>query len=194
MTFWKRWRKTVLFALIVVFLAVELPIIAGGYLSRPAPADVMIVLGSRVIGHEPGTMLRLRLDETVRLYRQGLAPSIIVSGARGADEEVAEAFAMRDYLIREGVPGERILTEDGSFNTYQNLANSQAVMAAYGYRTALIVSNASHIRRTLVLARNLGIEASAAPAPMPDSLYLRARQYLREGAAMIALPFRKQGE
>jgi len=188
MDFWRRWLKRVMIGAGFVFLAVELPIVAGGFVS-PAPADVMIVLGSRVVGREPGPMLRLRLEEAVRLYRAGLAPAIIVSGARGEDEEVAEAFAMRDYLIREGIPGERIVTEDASFNTYENLANSRAVMAERGYRKALIVSNASHVHRTLVLARDLGIEASAAPAPMPDRLYLRARNYLREGAAMVALMF-----
>lgn len=188
---WRRWRKWVLVALLFVFAAVELPVVAGGFLSRPAPADVMIVLGSRVFGSEPGPMLRLRLEEAVRLYRQGLAPAIIVSGARGEDEEVSEAFAMRDYLIRRGIPGERIHTEDASFNTYQNLANSQAVMAAQGYRRAIIVSNASHVHRSLVLARDLGLEASAAPAPMPDGLYLKVRNYLREGAAMAALALRR---
>lgn len=191
MDVWLRWRKWLLVALLFVFAAVELPIVAGGFLAKPAPADVMIVLGSRVFGREPGPMLRLRLEEAVRLYKQGMAPAIIVSGARGEDEEVAEAFAMRDYLIREGVPGERILTEDGSYNTYQNLANSQAVMAAQGYRRAIIVSNASHVHRTLVLARDLGLEASAAPAPMPDGLYLKVRNYLREGAAMAAMAFRR---
>ena len=191
MNFWERWRASVLFALLFIFLAVEMPVVAVGQLTKPAPADVMIVLGSRVIGGEPGPMLRLRLEEALRLYAQGLAPVIIVSGARGADEEIAEAFAMREYLVKHGVPGERILTEDASYSTYQNLANSQALMASHGYRTALIVSNASHIHRSLVLARELGLEAVAGPAPMPDSLYLRVRQYLREGAAMVALTFGK---
>lgn len=191
MNFWERWRASVLFALLFIFLAVEMPVVAVGQLTKPAPADVMIVLGSRVIGGEPGPMLHLRLEEALRLYAQGLAPVIIVSGARGADEEIAEAFAMREYLVKHGVPGERILTEDASYSTYQNLANSQALMASHGYRTALIVSNASHIHRSLVLARELGLEAVAGPAPMPDSLYLRVRQYLREGAAMVALTFGK---
>lgn len=191
MNYWERWRASILFAILFVFLAIETPVVAVGELAKPTPADVMIVLGSRVIGSEPGPMLRLRLEEALRLYRQGLAPIIIVSGARGDDEEVSEALAMRNYLVREGVPDERILTEDKSFSTHQNLANSQAVMSRHGYRTALIVSNASHIHRSLVLARGLGLEAIAAPAPMPDNLYLRVRQYLREGAAMVALTFGK---
>ncbi|MDT8900591.1 YdcF family protein [Anaeroselena agilis] len=191
MVFLPHWRRWLLAVLLFAFAALELPVVAGGFLAKPAPADVMIVLGSRVFGTEPGPMLRLRLEEAVRLYRQGLAPTIIVSGARGEDEAVAEAFAMRDYLVKQGIPGERIFTEDGSYNTYQNLANSQAMMAARGYRRAIIVSNASHIHRSLVLARDLGLEASAAPAPMPDGLYLKVRNYLREGAAMAALTLRR---
>lgn len=189
MYFSRKWRQQFLGVALFLTLVVEVPIVTVGQLAKPEPADVMIILGSRVIGQEPGTMLRLRLDEAVRLYRAGFAPAIIVSGAKGEDEEVAEALAMRAYLEKHGVPGESILTEDGSFNTYQNLANSQAIMDKSGFRKALIVTNTSHIRRTLLLARDLGMEAAAAPAPMPENLYLVLRQYVREGAAMISLAF-----
>lgn len=185
----KRLRNHLLFIILLILAAVEIPVIAAGYLTRPEPAEVMIVLGSRVIGREPGPMLRPRLDEAARLYRQGYAPAVIVSGAQGNDEETAEAFVMRDYLIKQGVPGEKILTEAASFNTYQNLANSKAIMTEQGYKKALIVSSSSHIRRSLALAKQLDMDVSGAPAPMSDNLFLVARQYLREGAAMFALTF-----
>ena len=180
-------KKYILALLLAVFLVVEIPIIAVGELSKPAPADVIIILGARLIGAEPSTMLRLRLDDAIRLYHQGYAPNIIVSGAKGKDETVAEAFAMRDYLLKKDIPGKRIFTETASYNTYQNLANSQAIMNQHGYKKALIVSNASHICRALVLAKLLHLSASADPAPMPDNLYLTTKQYLREGAAMLSL-------
>lgn len=183
----KRLRRHLLFILVLLLAAVELPVIIAGHFTRPEPAEVMIVLGSRVIGHEPGPMLRPRLDEAVKLFRQGYAPAVIVSGAQGNDEEAAEAFVMRDYLIKQGIPGEKIITEAASFNTYQNLANSKAIMAEQGYQKALIVSSSSHIHRALTLARQLDIEAGGAPAPMAGNLYLVARQYLREGAAMFTL-------
>jgi uncharacterized SAM-binding protein YcdF (DUF218 family) len=57
------------------------------------------------------------------------------------------------------------------------------------FSNAIIVSNASHIRRALALASQLQLPATGAPAPMADNFYLTAKQYVREGAAMAALLF-----
>ncbi|SDF58478.1 YdcF family protein [Sporolituus thermophilus] len=187
----KRLRRYLLFLVLILFLAVEVPIIAVGQLAKPEPGDVIIVLGAKLIGHEPSTMLRLRLDEAAKLYQAGYAPFIIVSGAQGRDEAVSEATAMHDYLIAHGIPADRILVEDKSFSTQQNLANSLAIMRERNLKRAIIVSNASHIRRALVIAHNLGMEASGAPAPMANNAYLTAKQYVREAAAMLALVFRQ---
>ena len=187
----KQLRKYLLFLVLILFLAVEVPIIAVGQLAKPEPGDVIIVLGAKLIGHEPSTMLRLRLDEAAKLYQAGYAPFIIVSGAQGCDEAISEAAAMRNYLIAHGVSADHILLEDKSFNTQQNLANSLAIMREHGLQRAIIVSNASHIRRALVIAHNLGMDASGAPAPMANNAYLTAKQYVREGAAMLALVFKQ---
>lgn len=178
------WRKNVLVVLFALFLIIELPIVATGQLAKPQPADAIIVLGAKVIGREPSTMLRLRLDEAVKLYRQGYAPFIIVSGGRGPDEEISEAEAMAAYLAAHGIPADRILSEPASHTTLENLVNSRAIMENRGLATAIIVSNASHLHRSLILARYLGMEVSAAPAPMVG-VYLTAKQYLREAAAMV---------
>ncbi len=185
MFFARCWRRYILFLTLLVFLAVEVPIIAAGMLSEPVPSDVIIVLGAKLIGHDPSTMLRLRLDEAAKLFRQGYAPVIIVSGAQGNDEAMPEAAAMRDYLVAQGIPAEAIITEEASFNTYQNLANSRAIMQARDLKKAIIVSSASHIRRSLILARQLEMDVSGAPAPMAENLYLTTKQYLREGAALV---------
>ena len=187
MNFTKKLQKYIIGVILMVVLVVEVPIIAIGYMATPEYGDTIIVLGAKLIGDQPSTMLRLRLDEAIRLYNQGYAPKIIVSGAQGKDEESSEAAAMHAYLIANGIPSGNILVEDKSFNTFQNLNNCRVIMAEYGLKRAIIVSNASHIRRSLVLAHNLGIEATGSPAPMANNAYLTAKQYVREGAAMIAL-------
>ncbi|HWR40377.1 MAG TPA: YdcF family protein [Patescibacteria group bacterium] len=176
--------RALVLGIALVLLALEVPIIGYGYLSTPQPSQVMIVLGSRVIGQEPGPMLTPRLQEALRLYRQGYAPLIIVSGARGADEAASEAAVMKEYLVREGVPAASIIPEDQSFSTRENLVNSQRIMAREGLTQALIVSNRSHICRSLLLAHRLGLSASAAPAPMAPGWYRTFQQYTREGAAL----------
>lgn len=180
-------RRYLLLLVMLTVAVVEIPIIAAGHLTKPLPSDTIIVLGAKLIGSQPSTMLRLRLDEAIQLYKQGYAPTIIVSGAQGIDEIATEASIMRSYLVASGIPTERIYLEDKSYNTYQNLLNSKTIMHEQGFRQAIIVSNASHIRRSLVLARQLGIEASGSPAPMADNAYLTAKQYAREGAAMVSL-------
>ena len=183
---YKQLRRYILFLLMIFVLAVELPIYLAGQQTKPEPADVMIVLGAKLLGAAPSPFLRLRLDKAAELYNESYAPAIIVSGAKGRDEDISEASAMKEYLIKQGIPGEVIITEDASFNTYQNLANSRAIMEKHGFKKALVVSSASHIRRSLVLCSYLNIDACGAPAPMPPTLKT-AGQYLREGAAMLAL-------
>ena len=183
----KQLRSYILFLLLIIFLAVEVPIIAVGQLTQPRPADTLIVLGAKLIGSEPSTMLRLRLDEALKLYRQGYAPHIIVSGACGRDEDVSEAFAMKAYLVNHGIPQEAVSIEDRSFSTMQNLRHSKALMTEKGWSTAIVVSNASHIRRALVIAEQLEMNVTGSAAPMADNPYLTAKQYLREGAAILVL-------
>lgn len=185
----KKLRRQLLFVILLVILAVELPIITAGFLTQPQSGDVIIILGAKLIGSEPSTMLRLRLEEGLRLYQLGYAPVFIVSGAQGKDEDISEARAMKQYLINHGVEEERILIEDQSFNTYQNLVNSQKIMNQQGMKKSIIVSNSSHIRRALLIAHNLQMNATASAAPMADNAYLTTKQYLREGAAMAYILF-----
>jgi uncharacterized SAM-binding protein YcdF (DUF218 family) len=187
MLFSKKLRRILLSLVLFIIFVIEFPIIIIGYNTTPKPSDTIIVLGAKLIGNEPSTMLRLRLDETLRLYVNGYAPVIIVSGGQGADEDYTEAKVMHDYLVAHGIPDQAILLEENSANTYQNLMNSQRIMREHGLKQAIIVSNASHIRRSLVLAQNLGINASGSPAPMANNYLLTAKQYAREGAAMLSL-------
>lgn len=187
MIFTNKLKKYILGLILLTIVVVEVPIIAVGHLTKPEPGDTIIVLGAKLIGTAPSTMLRLRLDEAIKLYNQGFASTIIVSGAKGADEETSEASAMYNYLAANSIPPDKIIIEDNSFNTYQNLNNCRVIMAEHGLERAIIVSNKSHIRRALVLAHNLGINATGAPAPMADNLYLTTKQYAREGAAMVSL-------
>ncbi len=188
MNFFKKLRNYMLYIVLLLILVIEIPIIVVGYLTQPVKSDTIIVLGAKILGQDPSLMLRLRLDEAIKLYEAGYAPTIIVSGAQGPDESISEAASMKAYLLNHGIPAERILLEDQSFNTYQNLANSHKIMQVNSLRTAVIVSNASHIRRSLLLAQNLGIQATGSPAPMASSSpYLTTKQYVREGAAVAVL-------
>lgn len=149
-------------------------------------ADALVVLGARVMPDgELSTTLEHRIETAYELYERGLAKAFVLCGARGADEPVTEAAAMREYLISRGVPEAAIYTEDQSENTLENLTNAKAILADAGMETAIVVTSEYHLQRALWLARDVNLPATGYPAPGPDLLINRLKARARESLSWI---------
>ena len=86
----------------------------------------------------------------------------------GKGETIPEGQAMHDWLIQNGIPEERILTETESTSTKENLAYSFALIRSRGDNpdgNVAIVSSAYHLFRAKSIARLLGVEAAGVAAP-----------------------------
>jgi uncharacterized SAM-binding protein YcdF (DUF218 family) len=160
-------------------------ILYQGKHSTPKQSDTIIVLGCQLWGYNPSPSLKNRLDQSLKVYNEGLAPYIIVSGGQGPDEPMTEASAMKKYLVDKGIDPEVILLEENSFNTYQNIKYSKEIMDQRGFESAIIISNDFHISRSLMIAKKFGIKASSSPAPTPSSPGLREKYIIREIPALI---------
>jgi uncharacterized SAM-binding protein YcdF (DUF218 family) len=120
--------------------------------------DFVIVLGSGLRGKRVPPLLASRLDRGKQVWeragRKGREPMMITSGGQGPDEEIPESHAMASYLIEHGVPADRILREDKSTSTLENLVFSREIMVALRpkYR-CLIVTNNFHAFRAALMAR-----------------------------------------
>jgi uncharacterized SAM-binding protein YcdF (DUF218 family) len=151
-------------------------------------ADTIIVLGSAVYpGERPSPSLAARTRKAIALYRDGYASHLIFSGGLGYNPPT-EAEAMRRLALNAGVPDDAIILEDQSHSTEANLANSQAIMAAHGWRTAIIVSAPYHLFRAELVARDLGMSATGAPAredPTFTAPHLHVWYTLRETLALL---------
>lgn len=130
--------------------------------------DYIIALGSGLIGDKVPPLLASRVDKAVSLYykyaaKKGVPPILVMSGGQGSDELVAEATAMRDYIVEKyGIPSEHILVEDQSVNTEQNMRFSKKIMDAHSgereYRS-VFVTNEFHLFRASLYARKAGLDA-----------------------------------
>jgi len=99
--------RTVGAGLILLLLAC-LALMVDGLQDNLHPADVAVVLGSKVNPDGvPSLMLRARLDETVELYREGYFKVVLVSGGHGR-EGYDEPVVMRHYLEKAGLPAASI--------------------------------------------------------------------------------------
>ncbi|HJQ32397.1 MAG TPA: YdcF family protein [Pyrinomonadaceae bacterium] len=148
-------------AFAAAFLAVSL----GGLWDDARPSDVGIVLGNTVQPDgRPSERLRARLDKAVGLYRAGMFHDVIVSGGVGA-EGFDEAEVMKRYLLEQGLPEDRVHADGRGLDTFETARNAHALMAARGWKSALVVSQYFHVPRCRLALRRVGVgEVSSAHA------------------------------
>lgn len=142
------------------------------------PAPVAIAFGASVRGGRPGSFVEGRLEAALRLYRIGKVQRILVSGnANGLSGDEIEV--MTRWLRERGVPDEALLTDGAALDTYLSCVHARD---RFGIDRVLLVSQFFHVRRAVVLARHLGLDADAvrAEAGCTRRAWVRnlAREYL----------------
>ena len=136
-------------------------------------------------GERVSKLLQDRVDKAIEVYRKcGEKPMLIPSGGKGSDEKISEAQAMKDYLLEMGIPEERIVLEDQSTTTRENLTFSNNIIQSRPgrKRTALISSN-YHVYRCLRLAKELKIQCTGIGAH--TALYYWPSALIREFVAVF---------
>ncbi|SET15200.1 YdcF family protein [[Clostridium] polysaccharolyticum] len=168
--------------LTAVFGILEGIIIKNGFMPASKDADYMIVLGAQVNGTKVSKALRYRLDAAYDYAVKNKNTKIIVSGAQGYREDVTEAQAMRDYLVEKGISEKRILMEEKSTNTNENIKYSKELLENADY--VVIVTNRFHLFRGVRIARKqLSQKVEGVGADTGTVLFLN--YYVREAFAVI---------
>lgn len=117
--------------------------------------DCILILGAGIWGDKPSPMLQDRLDEGIKLYKEGIASKIIMSGDHGR-EEYDEVNIMKEYAIEQGVPSEDIFMDHAGFSTYESIYRAKEIFDA---DNIVIVTQEYHLYRALYIADKLNINA-----------------------------------
>ncbi len=141
----------------LVFLIVEGCIVSGFSQKGPEGLDYLVVLGAQMKTGGPSKALQYRLDEAIGYLEANTDTRVIVSGGQGPDEPVSEAQGMYDYLTERGIAPERIIMEDQSKSTFQNLTFSAGFLDKEKDSVG-VVSNNFHVFRAVGIARKAGYE------------------------------------
>lgn len=166
--FWQKPAGKVIICIVsaIAALCVILAIIISVFMitaSRDAPQGndtTVVVLGCKVKDGRPSLMLRRRLDAAYDYLSEYEDVTVIVSGGKGSDELISEAQCMRDYLISKGISQERVIMEDRSSSTYENLKFSQEIIEKNNLNEKItIVTDGYHQLRAEMIASDLDIEA-----------------------------------
>lgn len=140
------------------------------------PADAIVVLGAAQYDGSPSPVLRARLDHAIDLFRLGVAPTLVVTGGKLQADRTTEASAARAYAVKHGISDAVILIEDRGTSTLESLDSVAAIMRAHGMRSAVFVSDRTHMLRVLRIALDHGIVAWGSPTTTsPTDATLPAR-------------------
>lgn len=157
---------------------------------QPAPTvAAIIVLGSGTVAGKPTPTLAKRLDTAVPLIKSQPEALVITSGGVGFQRTRSEADIMATYLSEvHDIPFKRILQEEKSTSTAENLIYSQQVLAAKGVSIAepiAIVTSDFHIIRAAAIARHQGYEQPITIAS-ETPLSIRYNAWFREYFAFVS--------
>jgi len=158
-----------------------------GSQDRAQPADVIVILGSKVYrGGQLGPALTRRTQHAAALFRRGLAQHIICSGGLGAYPPT-EAEAACGLAEKLAIPPAAILLENQAHSTEENALYTASLMRAHHWHTAIIVSDSYHLYRAALLFRRAGVVAYPSPAQITTGPMNPIERYLRESREWVAL-------
>ena len=140
--------------------------------------DYVIVLGAQVRENGPSVVLKYRLDTAIMYLEENPDTVCIVSGGQGKNEPFSEAHGMADYMIKNGITFDRILLEDQSTNTVENISYSKEWLEN-DYRNVGIVTNNFHVFRAVRIAKQQGLK-NVSGISAPSNKWYLPNNVLRE--------------
>ena len=117
--------------------------------------DAILVLGCGVTNGKVSPMLKDRLDSAIKLYKNGSAKKLLMSGDHGRNN-YDEVNTMKKYAIDEGVPSSDIFMDHAGFSTYDSIYRAKYI---FKINKMIIVTQKYHLYRSLYIAKSLHIDA-----------------------------------
>ncbi len=148
-----------------------------------------LILGAAVWESGPSPTLRRRTAHAAALYHAGRVAHLVPSGGLGRHAP-SEGEAMRDLLLEAGVPDTAIHPETTSRDTLENIRNALPILGRIGASRVIIVTDAPHLPRALMVARRLGLKAGGSAPRGGARIGTQTRMALREIPACAAYLWR----
>lgn len=159
-------------ATVVIFLVVTLTPAANTVAMRIAvpsrieKSDAIVVLAGGLL--RDGTLL----DESMRramqgfaLYKEGLAPLIVLSGRARLDRPTpTEAEVRAEFAQRFGIPSDAILTETTANTTREESVAIGRILQQRNVSRILLVTESLHLRRSMLVFERAGFQVLPAPS------------------------------
>lgn len=167
----------------ICFLLLEGMIISQANAMPEPEAEYVLVLGAQVRGSTPSWELRSRLDTAIKYLEENPGTKAVLSGGQGTGEDIPEADAMYTYMLEHGVAAERLILEDASTTTQENIEFSRELMGNDD-ASIVIVTSGFHVYRAVQMAKKQGLNHISGYGS-PSKTEMIPTYYIREAMAMV---------
>lgn len=166
---------------LLVFLFIK--VLSGMNAKGRKNLDYVVVLGAHVKGEVPSKALLKRLEAALDYGKKNPDTKLILSGGQGFGEEITEALCMKRYLSENGIFSERLILEEKSTDTKENLKFSDEMTGCKEKKTG-ILSNDFHVYRAVRLAKKMGYVSPEGIAASSDP-FMEPHYIIREIFALV---------
>ncbi|CRK81032.1 YdcF family protein [Neobacillus massiliamazoniensis] len=179
-------KKKILFTLgiivgigLIYLVFLQVKISQYSHLEPPKNADYVIILGAKVNGKVPSLVLQSRIDAAAKYLTENKNTIAIASGGKGSGEDISEAEAIKNELMKKGIDESRVIMENRSTNTVENIEFSKKLIPKNA-KSGIVVTNTFHMYRSLSIAHDQGLTLSGLPAETPANAVIKSysREYL----------------
>jgi uncharacterized SAM-binding protein YcdF (DUF218 family) len=167
---------------------VEYLVISNARTDQDCERSYLIVLGAAVHGDRPSLSLYHRLSSALDYLNTYPDSKAVLSGGQGKGENISEALCMHDWLVSSGISEDRLLMEDRSTSTMENLTYSWEILQAKGCRPddVAILSSGYHLYRAKLMARALGMDPAGVCGRIGYPIYTLG-MFIREAFGLTHL-------
>lgn len=179
----KNIARVVIITGFVIFAILESLIVISMKQKPDYNCEYVIVLGCQIRGDRITRSLKRRLDSAYDYACINTECKIIVSGGQGRGENKTEALAMYEYLCERGIDSDRIIMEDKSTDTNENMKYSVQYISDFSSPVGIATNN-FHIFRSKLLAKGQGLTHVSGIASGSDDV-LFVNYMVREAMGIV---------
>lgn len=180
--FWKIVKVVGVIVIVIVIVDLATVIFFSFYRPVIQKADAVVILGAAI--NTPA--LYNRTLEGLRIYKEGDAPVLVLSGGVDYPKSISEAVYMQNVILQNVSVVPPMLLDNDAHSTFENLQNTQNLIGPG--KSIIIVSDDFHLARAVLTAKRLGFTKIYWTSPKPT--YYKNPElifyYLREVVAMAA--------
>ncbi|MCR4606225.1 MAG: YdcF family protein [Oscillospiraceae bacterium] len=172
-----------------LFIGFEIPVILYAHTDNDCKRKYLIVLGAEVIGSKPSRSLQYRIDAAKHYLERFTESTAILSGGNGPNEDMSEASCMFEHLRDYGIAPNRMIKEEYSSSTRENLSLSFDIIRSLGDEpdgNVAILSSSYHLYRAKKTALSMNVRATGV-AGYPGNPVLAANFFIREALGVARL-------